>query len=379
MLSRALFTPTKRWNFLLNDDKNLCHRFKEIVELVLLDQNGEQSQNERSIQLRMCLDKLFQSEDMGWEFIYRNIPTYRKEGTQIIFKSPAFFVSTYILGLSLQDIFLEYHEFVIKSQRFDRQGFMKKHSQAFLALNLLAKDHATTFEKTLPNLEKEQRILFKEWLESVSRYITHNQTYYWYDCYQVMIEPLLNRDHFKTAAQLVAEINSAIMSIHRVAWHDNEDYYKEPIDPGHLRSTYYTPLSLKNVSRAYIRLLELKKHLQSTISLPLEQTSFDFNYALKNTQQLLDSIGHPDMAIFQEETGVAMQREGSRDVYTQCLTPTFYTCIRETPNTAMLAIDYVSCEELADIFSKPSAIQTRGKRKYPEPLTSGIAAAKTKK
>ncbi|GAA4649504.1 hypothetical protein GCM10023116_17780 [Kistimonas scapharcae] len=258
---------------------------------------------------------------------------------------------------------------------------MKKHSHAFLALNLLAKDYQTTFEKTLPDLEKEQRILFKEWLESVSRYITHDQTHYWHDCDQVMIEPLLSHDHFKTAAQLVAEINSEIMSIHRVAWNENKDYYKEPIDPMYLRSAYYTPFSLKNVSKAYVRLLELKKYLKNTISKhPPEQMSFDFRDALKSTQQLLHSIGHPDMTITPEKADVKLECRYTGEVYTRYgLIPAFYNYIRETPNTAMLAIDYVSCEELADTFSKPSEIQTRRKRKYSEPSTSGMVAAKTKK
>ena len=75
---------------------------------------------------------------------------------------PAFFVNTFIISLSFEDTYLAYHEFIFRHQRFDRQTFMQRHPQTFLALHLLAKDHATNLEKILPDLTAEQRISFRE-------------------------------------------------------------------------------------------------------------------------------------------------------------------------------------------------------------------------
>ena len=75
---------------------------------------------------------------------------------------PAFFVNTFIISLSFEDTYLAYHAFISRHQRFDRQTFMQQHPQAFPALHLLAKGHATNLEKILPDLTAEQLILFRK-------------------------------------------------------------------------------------------------------------------------------------------------------------------------------------------------------------------------
>ena len=79
MLSETLAIPTKKWGFLVHEGVECLHsRFLEIVEYVLCDQISDPSQNKRKTQLKQCLDKLFQPERMGWEFVYQNLPTNLK-------------------------------------------------------------------------------------------------------------------------------------------------------------------------------------------------------------------------------------------------------------------------------------------------------------